>query len=71
VSGRSGKADGLGGRRHHSHGHPEGLHPGEIISYADFIAAGGETQAKRANKMRLGMKQYVVQDDLTNFRFNK
>ncbi|MGD0251352.1 MAG: DUF933 domain-containing protein [Verrucomicrobiota bacterium] len=44
----------------------------EIISYADFIAAGGETQAKRANKMRLETKQYVMQDyDLTNFRFNK
>ena len=44
----------------------------EIISYADFIAAGGETQAKRTGKMRLEMKQYVMQDyDLTNFRFNK
>ena len=44
----------------------------EIISYADLIEAGGETQAKRANKMRLEMKQYVMQDyDLTNFRFNK
>jgi hypothetical protein len=44
----------------------------EIISYADFIAAGGETQAKRANKLRLEMKQYVMQDyDLVNFRFNK
>jgi hypothetical protein len=44
----------------------------EIISFADFIAAGGETQAKRANKMRLETKQYVMQDyDLTNFRFNK
>ncbi len=44
----------------------------EIISYADFIAAGGETQAKRAGKQRLETKQYVVQDyDLTNFRFNK
>jgi len=44
----------------------------EIISYADFIEAGGETQAKRAGKMRLETKQYVMQDyDLTNFRFNK
>lgn len=44
----------------------------EIISFADFIAAGGETQAKRAGKQRLETKQYVVQDyDLTNFRFNK
>jgi hypothetical protein len=44
----------------------------EVISFEDFIAAGGETQAKRAGKQRLELKQYVVQDyDLLNFRFNK
>ena len=44
----------------------------EIISYTDFVAAGGETQAKRAGKMRLETKTYVMQDyDLVNFRFNK
>ena len=44
----------------------------EVISFADFAAAGGETQAKRAGKQRLELKQYVVQDyDLLNFRFNK
>lgn len=44
----------------------------EIISFADMIAAGGETEAKRANKQRLETKTYVMQDcDLTNFRFNK
>ncbi|MBM3838019.1 MAG: DUF933 domain-containing protein [Verrucomicrobia bacterium] len=44
----------------------------EIISFDDFIQAGGETQAKRAGKQRLETKQYVMQDyDLTNFRFNK
>ncbi len=44
----------------------------EIIAFADFLAAGGETQAKRAGKQRLETKQYVMQDyDLTNFRFNK
>lgn len=44
----------------------------EIISYADFIAAGGETQAKQAGKQRLEQKDYVMQDaDLANFRFNK
>ena len=44
----------------------------EIISFADFIAAGGETQAKRAGKQRLEQKGYVMQDyDLANFRFNK
>jgi hypothetical protein len=44
----------------------------EIISFADFLEAGGETQAKRAGKLRLELKQYVVHDyDLVNFRFNK
>jgi ribosome-binding ATPase YchF (GTP1/OBG family) len=44
----------------------------EIIGWSDFLAAGGETQAKRAGKLRLEMKQYVMQDyDLVNFRFNK
>lgn len=44
----------------------------EIISFADFIEAGGEAQAKRAGKQRLETKQYVMQDcDLVNFRFNR
>ena len=44
----------------------------EIISFADFSATGGETQAKRAGKLRLETKQYVMQDcDLVNFRFSK
>jgi len=44
----------------------------EIIGYDDFIAAGGETNAKHANKMRVETKSYVVQDyDLVNFRFKK
>lgn len=44
----------------------------EIISYADFLEAGGETEAKRAGKLRLETKTYVMQDyDLVNFRFNK
>ncbi|HTT57896.1 MAG TPA: DUF933 domain-containing protein, partial [Opitutaceae bacterium] len=44
----------------------------EVISFADLIADGGETQAKRANKLRLETKTYVVQDyDVINFRFNK
>src|SRR6202140_1472362 len=44
----------------------------EIISYDDFVAAGGETQAKHANKMRVETKSYVMQDyDLANFRFKK
>jgi len=44
----------------------------EIISFDDFITAGGETEAKRAGKLRLELKPYVMQDyDLVNFRFNK
>jgi hypothetical protein len=44
----------------------------EITSFADFVEAGGETQAKRAGKQRLEMKPYIMQDyDVVNFRFNK
>jgi hypothetical protein len=44
----------------------------EIIGFDDFIAGGGETQAKRAGKQRLETKQYLMKDyDLVNFRFNK
>jgi hypothetical protein len=44
----------------------------EVISFADFIEAGGEVQAKRANKLRLENKTYVIADcDLVNFRFGK
>jgi len=50
----------------------QGFIRAEIISFADFIAAGGETGAKQAGKMRLEQKDYVMQDaDLVNFRFNK
>ncbi len=44
----------------------------EIIRFADFLEAGGETQAKRAGKQRLELKTYVMEDyDVVNFRFNK
>ena len=44
----------------------------EIISFDDFMSNGGETGAKQAGKLRLEMKQYIMQDtDLVNFRFNK
>src|SRR6185295_13361237 len=44
----------------------------EIISFVDLMEAGGETQAKRASKLRLELKTYVMQDYvITNFRFNK
>jgi ribosome-binding ATPase YchF (GTP1/OBG family) len=44
----------------------------EISGDDGFLAAGGETQAKHANKMRVETKTYVMQDyDLANFRFKK
>jgi len=44
----------------------------EIIGYDDFLSAGGETQAKHANKMRVETKSYVMKDyDIANFRFKK
>ncbi len=44
----------------------------EVIGFEDLVAAGGETQAKRANKLRLENKSYVVRDyDVVNFRFTK
>jgi ribosome-binding ATPase len=44
----------------------------EVLGFGDFIAAGGETQAKRVGKQRLELKTYVMQDyDIVNFRFNK
>jgi hypothetical protein len=44
----------------------------EVIGFDDFLEAGGETQAKRAGKLRLETKQYLIQDyDVVNFRFNK
>ena len=50
----------------------QGFIRAEIISFADFIVAGGETGAKQAGKMRLEQKEYIMQDaDLVNFRFNK
>ncbi|MEQ6292303.1 redox-regulated ATPase YchF [Vogesella sp. GCM10023246] len=43
----------------------------QTISYADFIALGGEGKAKEAGKMRAEGKDYVVQDgDVLNFLFN-
>ena len=43
----------------------------EVIAYADFVAAGGESGAKERGLMRLEGKEYVVQDgDVMHFRFN-
>ena len=42
----------------------------ETISYADYIATGGEAGARDAGKMRLEGKEYVVQDgDIMHYRF--
>jgi len=44
----------------------------EVIGWDDFVAGGGETGAKRAGKLRLETKSYVMQDcDVVNFRFSK
>jgi ribosome-binding ATPase len=43
----------------------------ETISYADFVAQGGEQGAKEAGKMRLEGADYLIQDgDILHFRFN-
>ncbi|MEQ8603082.1 MAG: redox-regulated ATPase YchF [Marivibrio sp.] len=43
----------------------------ETISYPDYVACGGEAQAKETGKMRLEGRDYVVQDgDVFHFRFN-
>jgi GTP-binding protein YchF len=43
----------------------------QTISYADFIACGGEAGAKEKGKMRVEGKDYVVQDgDVMHFLFN-
>jgi len=43
----------------------------ETISYADFVAQGGEQGAKDAGKMRVEGADYVVRDgDILYVRFN-
>ncbi|MAT94779.1 MAG: redox-regulated ATPase YchF [Halioglobus sp.] len=43
----------------------------EVVSYADFIANGGEQGAKDAGRWRLEGKDYIVADgDIIHFRFN-
>ena len=43
----------------------------EVIAYDDYVAGGGEDGAKRAGKMRLEGRDYVVRDgDVILFRFN-
>jgi hypothetical protein len=43
----------------------------ETISYADFMACGGEQGAREAGRIRQEGRDYVVQDgDIILFRFN-
>jgi ribosome-binding ATPase len=43
----------------------------EVIAYADYLATGGETEAKEAGKMRIEGADYIVQDgDIMHVRFN-
>jgi GTP-binding protein YchF len=43
----------------------------EVISFNDYIELGGEAGAKKAGKLRVEGKEYVVQDgDVMHFRFN-
>jgi len=42
-----------------------------IVAYDDLVAAGSETAAKAAGKLRLEGKDYIMQDgDVVEFRFN-
>ena len=43
----------------------------EVISYEDFIGSNGESGAKKAGKLRLEGKDYLVKDgDVIHFKFN-
>lgn len=43
----------------------------QVVSYPDLIAAGSESAAKSAGKMRTEGKDYIMQsDDVVEFRFN-
>ncbi len=43
----------------------------EVVSFDDFVSAGGEHKAKEAGKWRLEGRDYIVSDgDVIHFRFN-
>jgi ribosome-binding ATPase YchF (GTP1/OBG family) len=43
----------------------------ETVAYVDLIEAGGLNEARRAGRLRLEGKDYVIQDgDVLNVRFN-
>ena len=49
----------------------KGFIKADTISYADYIAYGGEKPAKEAGKLRQEGKEYLVQDgDIFHFKFN-
>jgi len=49
----------------------KGFIAAQVVDYADLIAAGSETAAKSAGKVRTEGKDYVMQpDDVVEFRFN-
>jgi len=43
----------------------------EVIGFEDYVSLGGEAGAKKAGKLRVEGKEYIVQDgDVMHFRFN-
>ena len=43
----------------------------EVIGFSDYVELGGEAGAKKAGKLRVEGKEYIVQDgDVMHFRFN-
>jgi GTP-binding protein YchF len=43
----------------------------EVIAFQDYVELGGEAGAKKAGKLRVEGKEYIVQDgDVMHFRFN-
>lgn len=49
----------------------KGFIKAETIAYEDYVACGGEVEAKEKGKMRMEGKEYVVQDgDVMHFKFN-
>ncbi|MEK7545188.1 MAG: redox-regulated ATPase YchF [Patescibacteria group bacterium] len=49
----------------------KGFIKAEVVSYKDYIASGGEQQAKEKGLLRLEGKDYTVQDgDVMHFRFS-
>jgi ribosome-binding ATPase YchF (GTP1/OBG family) len=49
----------------------KGFIAAQIISFSDLIAAGSESAARAAGKLRTEGKSYIMQpDDVVEFRFN-